>query len=136
MHSEIWGVVMCAAVFFATPSHASSELPKAAPTASAQSLSPIAANPANKTLEPSPAPNVAAPAPAIAPLAPNTPSLANVDNPLADRPIAHRPAANDPTASKTDGALADLATSKRLAISVLAGVFTLVVALWIGARRD
>lgn len=136
MHSEIRGVVVCSAVFFTTLLHASSELPKPAPTTAAQSQNPIAANPANKAQQPAPAPNVTGAAPAIPTLVPYKPDSANVDNPIADRAIANSPIAKSPIASKPDGALAELTTSKRLAISILAGVFTLIVALWIGARRD
>ena len=41
--------------------------------------------------------------------------------------------ANDGDSGAT---LANLPAAKRLAISLCAGLFTLIVALWIGARRD
>ena len=56
--------------------------------------------------------------------------------PTADKPSADKPTAGKPTAGKLGDALTNLPASQRLAISVLAGVFTLIVALWIGARRD
>ena len=53
-----------------------------------------------------------------------------------NEPSADKPTAGKPTADKPGDALTNLPASKRLAISVLASVFTLIVALWIGARRD
>ncbi len=60
----------------------------------------------------------------------------NADQPNADKPNAGKPNSGEPSAGNSSGIFADLSASKRLAISVLAGVFTLIAALWIGARRD
>ena len=118
------------AVFFAMSVQAGNELP--APTIAEQGQTPTPTKPAKKPLEPAAEPSVVA----VAPMnptqaAPNKPELPRVDKPRVDRPVAESPIGGNPSA-----ALADLPASKRLAISILAGVFTLIAALWIGARRD
>ena len=95
-----------------------------------------------KTPAPTPLPNAVATPPAV-----SAPAQTQLDKPpvaykptagkpTADKPSADKPTAGKPTAGKLGDALTNLPASQRLAISVLAGVFTLIVALWIGARRD
>ena len=90
-----------------------------------------------KTPAPTPLPNAVATPPAV-----SAPAQTQFDKPpaaykpTAGKPSADKPTAGKPTAGKPGDALTNLPASKRLAISVLAGVFTLIVALWIGARRD
>ena len=90
-----------------------------------------------KTPAPTPLPNAVATPPAV-----SAPAQTQLDKPpvaykpTADKPSADKPTVGKPTAGKLGDALTNLPASQRLAISVLAGVFTLIVALWIGARRD
>ena len=96
-----------------------------------------------KTPAPTPLPNAVATHPAV-----SAPAQTQFDKPpvaykptagkpsAENEPSADKPTAGKPTADKPGDALTNLPASKRLAISVLASVFTLIVALWIGARRD
>ena len=95
-----------------------------------------------KTPAPTPLPNAVATPPAVSAPAQtqfDKPPVAykpTAGKPTADKPSADKPTAGKPTVGKPGDALTNLPASQRLAISVLAGVFTLIVALWIGARRD
>ena len=100
-----------------------------------------------KTPAPTPLPNAVATPPAVSAPAQTqldkppvaykpTAGKPTADKPSADKPTAGKPTVGKPTAGKLGDALTNLPASQRLAISVLAGVFTLIVALWIGARRD
>ncbi len=58
---------------------------------------------------------------------------------LPAKPLASEAAPSKPAPANSgdpDATLRNLPASQRLAISVCAGLFTLIVALWIGARRD
>ena len=116
MRSEIRPVALLVTAFFALTVHASGQNQNSGTT-----------DQIPKTLEQSPVPIVTAPivtAPAAAnptATASNKPALVNTD-----RPVSHNPS----------GTVTALPASKRLAISILAGVLTLIAALWIGARRD
>ena len=147
-HGRAYTLVL--AVFLTTSVQAGNELP--APTTVEPGQTPSTASPAKKPLERVAEPNVVA----VAPVNPtqatsNNPVLPGVDKPVVDkpgvdkpsldkpsldRPSLDRPVADRPILGNPSGTLADLPASKRLAISVLAGVFTLLAALWIGARRD
>ena len=82
-----------------------------------------------KTPAPTPLPNAVAATPVHpAVSAPNPPAPTQLNRPLVTT--------DKPTADKSTNTLTNLPASKRLAISVLAGVLTLIAALWIGARRD
>ncbi len=104
------------------------------PIATGQNQSPKASAAATKPPDLAPLPNVAPANPTVT--TPNPPALTQLDKPIVDNPVANKPVTNKPIADKSSDALTDLPASKRLAISVLAGVLTLIAALWIGARRD
>lgn len=113
------------AMFFVVYAQAGSQAAMA--TSAEQVQEPTLTSSAEKPLEAEAAPNVTAAAPpAPTKTIANKPTLADGDTPTADMPIKGNPS----------GTLAELPAAKRLAISVLAGVFTLIAALWIGARRD
>ena len=113
------------AVFFAVYAQAVSETAMA--ITAEQGQEPTTTSSASKPLEPAAAPIiVAAAAPTATKTTSNKPALAAGEPAIIDAPVKDNPS----------GTLAELPAAKRLAISVLAGVFTLIAALWIGARRD
>ena len=92
---------------------------------------PDANKPRTEPLDPTQAPNGAAIPSNTALAAPLLPTASDIETPLPTKPSAA-----NPIVSSWSNALSDLPASKRLAISALAGLLTLVAALWIGARRD
>ena len=123
---------MLLAVLLTMSVQAGNELPT--PTTVEPGQTPTTTSPAKKPLA---EPNAVVVAPVIpTQKTANNPVLPGLDRPGVDKPGVDRPGADSPIAGNPSGALADLPASKRLAISVLAGVFTLLAALWIGARRD
>ncbi|GEM_PF-3628698 len=145
------------AFFFAAVAHASSEAISQTPIVEAHRLNPKANNAVIKQSDLAPLPNAVTAPPANPTVTtPNMPALTEVgkpiegkpdagkpdagkpgaSNPGTDTPNAGKPSSGEPSAGNSSDIFADLSASKRLAISVLAGVFTLIAALWIGARRD
>ena len=116
MHSETRVVALVVAAIFITPSHAGSEQTRAEPVKTTQN--------AGQSQVPS--------------------AVVSASKPPEAAPINTLPAKQATTTTRKPTALhaapksamTDLPTSNRLAISIFAGVFTLIVALWIGARRD
>lgn len=113
MHSEMRGIALLLLVLFAGELHAVKADAKS-PASAEQSQRSLAAQPQNQ-----------------AKLAGTKPAA----SPATRQEVAPNKAApaNDGDSGAT---LANLPAAKRLAISMGAGLFTLVLALWIGARRD
>ncbi len=100
-------------------------------TIEVEPIAPDTNKPRTEPIGPKQAPNGAAiPSNRVfaAPLLPTAPDI--------ETPPANKPSAVKPITSSWSDALTDLPASKRLAISALAGILTLIAALWIGARRD
>ena len=113
MHSEMRGIALLLLVLFAGELHAVKADAKS-PASAEQSQRSLAAQPQNQ----------AKPTGSKLEASPATPQEVAPNKPVS---------ANDGDFGAT---LANLPVAKRLAISVGAGMFTLVLALWIGARRD
>ena len=112
------------AFFFAAIAHANSEAIAQQPLVAGQSPAPKASD--VRTNLDRVLPNVIAGTtanPAVT--TPNKPTLTQLD----------KASTGEPSTSNTS-VLSDLPASKRLGISVLIGILTLIAALWIGARRD
>ncbi len=112
MHSEMRVLALVVVAIFITPSHAGGERTRAEPVKTTQN--------AGQSQVPS-AVVSASKLPEAAPINTLPPKQATTTTALNAAPKS---------------AMTDLPTSNRLAISIFAGVFTLIVALWIGARRD
>ena len=118
MHSEMHGITLLLLVFFVTDLHAIKADAKH-PAIAEQPLVLIATPPQNQA----------------------DPSLRKPEvSPATSSPAKPQEVASSKPAPANDGdsaaPLTNLPAAKRLAISVGAGLFTLVLALWIGARRD
>ena len=119
MHSGICGAAMLTLIFFTTDVDAANAEPNR-PANAEQPQPPRTINSQTHTLAPTSAQPTAR-APEARPVLPQTLP------PSKPAPARH---------SDANATLASLPASKRLAISLGAGVLTLIAALWIGARRD
>lgn len=127
MHSGICGAALLSLIFFTTDAHAANAEPNR-PANAEQGQTPLATQAQTHTPALLPAkPTARAPeASAVLPqtLPPSKPAPARHSD--ANATLASLPASHSPR----------LPASKRLAISLGAGMLTLIAALWIGARRD
>ena len=119
MHSGICGAALLSLIFFITDAHAANAEPNR-PANAEQGQTPLATQAQTHTPALLPAKPTAR-APEARPVLPQTLP------PSKPAPARH---------SDANATLASLPASKRLAISLGAGVLTLIAALWIGARRD